>query len=143
MDLDKTELIALAKATAERHGLDPVLVCAVVEQESGWNPWSIRAEPAFDERYVKPMHKTPTEEWARSMSWGLMQLMGEAARERGYKGDLAALCDPAIGLEWGCVHLKGKLAAAGGDVTKALLLWNGGGNPNYASEVIARMEGYR
>lgn len=137
------ELVALARAIAEKHGLDPVLVCAVIEQESAWDTWAIRAEPAFDERYVKPLHKTPTEEWGRSISWGLMQLMGEAARERGYTGPFAQLCDPATGLEWGCVHLKGKLAAAGGDVARALQLWNGGGNPNYAAEVIARMERYR
>lgn len=141
--MTQAELIVFAKETAQRHGLDPVLVCAVVEQESTWDTWAIRAEPAFDERYVKPMHKTPTEEWARSMSWGLMQLMGEAARERGYTGPIAALCDPATGLEWGCIHLKGKLQAAGGDVAKALLLWNGGGNPNYPSEVLARLKNYQ
>lgn len=140
--MTREELVALAKDTAARHGLDPVLVCAVVEQESTWDPWAIRAEPTFDERYVKPMHKTPTEEWARSMSWGLMQLMGESARERGYTGPIPALCDPATGLEWGCVHLKGKLAAAGGNVTKALLLWNGGGNQQYAAEVETRMPQY-
>ena len=141
--MTQDDLIALAKATAQQYGLDPALTCAVVEQESAWDTWAIRAEPAFDERYVKPMHKTPTEEWARSMSWGLMQLMGEAARERGYVGALPALCDPTAGLAWGCVHLKGKLAAAGGDVTRALLLWNGGGNPNYPAEVLARMEKYQ
>jgi soluble lytic murein transglycosylase-like protein len=31
------QLIALAKQVAARHGLDPVLVCAVIEQESGWD----------------------------------------------------------------------------------------------------------
>ncbi len=145
MGIAKDELIVLAKATAERHGLDPVLVCAVVEQESfpPWNPWSMRAEPAFDAKYVRPLHLTPTEEWARSISWGLMQGMGQVARERGYTGPFPQLCQPEIGLEWGCVHLKGKLAAAGGDVMRGLEMWNGGGNPAYAAEVAARMEHYR
>jgi soluble lytic murein transglycosylase-like protein len=115
----------------------------VIEQESEWNPWAIRAEPAFDEKYVRPLHKTPTEEWARSISWGLMQLMGESARERGYDGDLAALCDPEIGVPWGCAHLKWKIDHAGGDVARGLQAWNGGGNPNYASEVLARVSKYR
>lgn len=140
--MNQPELRPLAQSAAARHGLDPVLVCAVVEQESEWNPWAIRAEPAFDERYVKPMHKTPTEEWARSMSWGLLQVMGEVAREHGYTGDLPALCDAGTGLEWGCVHLKAKLAAAAGDVTKGLLAWNGGKNPTYAAEVLARFKNY-
>lgn len=137
------EFVTLAKAAAIKHGLDPALVCAVVEQESGWNTWALRAEPAFEERYVKALHKTPTEEWARSMSWGLMQLMGEAARERGYSGDIPALCDPKNGLEWGCVHLKGKLKAAAGDTRKTLLLWNGGGNASYPDEVQARIPKYQ
>ncbi len=135
----------MARTRAAQYSLDPALVCAVVEQESypPWNPWSVRAEPAFDQRYVKPLHKTPTEEWARSMSWGLMQVMGEVARELGYTGDLPALCDPFTGLEWGCVQLRRKFDAAGGDATKALLAWNGGGNPNYAAEVMARVANYR
>ena len=141
--MTQAELVALAKATAAKHGLRPELVCAVVEQESEWNTWAIRAEPAFDAKYVQPLHKTPTEEWGRSVSWGLLQLMGESARERGYTGDLPALCDPATGLEWGCVHLAHKLAAAGGDVTRGLQMWNGGGNPSYAIEVLNRIKNYR
>ena len=29
------------------------------------------------------------------------------------------------------------------NVTKALLLWNGGGNPDYPAEVLARMSKYQ
>jgi len=140
--LTKDELIALAKSIATQFGIDPILVCAVVEQESGWNTWAIRAEPAFDAKYVQPLHKTPTEEWARSISWGLMQLMGQSACEHGYTGDIPQLCDPTFGLVWGCTHLKVKLAAFGGDFTKALLAWNGGGNSNYPAEVLARIKNY-
>lgn len=140
--MTQTDLIGLTKATATTHGLDPVLICAVVEQESGWNPWAIRAEPAFDERYVQPLHKTPTEEWARSISWGLLQIMGEVARELGYTGDIPALCDPATGLEWGCRQLARKLAGAAQDVTKGLEAYNGGSNPVYASQVLARKQRY-
>jgi len=35
-----------------------------------------------------------------------------------------------------------KLSAAHGDVPRALQLWNGGGNPNYAAQVLARVSGY-
>lgn len=137
-----SDLVQLAKTTAQSHGLDPVLVCAIVEQESGWCPWAIRFEPAFLERYVKPLGLSDTEATARSVSWGLMQLMGEVARELGYKDHLAALCDPAIGLDWGCKHFANKLKSAAGDVHKALLLWNGGGNPSYPDQVLARCQKY-
>ena len=136
------ELTQLAAAAAKTHGLDPVLVCAVCEQESGWEPWSIRFEPAFKTRYVDPLGLTDTESFARSFSWGLMQLMGQVARELGFQGHLASLCDPATGLEWGCKLLINKLKDVNGDVHMGLQRWNGGGNPNYADQVIARMPKY-
>ena len=136
------ELIALAKKTASDLNLNGVLVCAIVEQESEWDRWSMRYEPAFRARYVAPMNLPPTAEVARSISWGLMQLMGETARELGYTGQLAQLCDPPTGLYWGCRAFAAKLKAAGDDETKALELWNGGANPQYAAQVLARQRNY-
>ena len=75
-----TEIVALARTTASAHGLDPALVCEVVEQESAWDADAIRYEPAFRTRYVAPLELPPTEEIARSISWGLMQVMGQVAR---------------------------------------------------------------
>jgi len=96
---DKQTLIDLAKQTAAKYGLDPNIVCAVIEQESGWNPSAIRYEPAFMTKYVAPLYTagkvTATEAYARSFSWGLMQIMGQVAREEGFDGEyLAQLCDP-------------------------------------------------
>lgn len=136
------QLLVLAANTATAHGLDVKLVCAVVEQESGWDTWAIRYERNFDKVYVANHGFGDTEEIARSISWGLMQLMGECARERGFTGDLSRLCDPVIGLNWGCKHLAAKLAAHGNDVHAGLQAWNGGGNPNYAGEVMARIPTY-
>jgi len=141
--MTQDELIELAKANARFFEVDPALVCAVVEQESGWEPWAIRYEPAFYDRYISVLHLlNPTEAHARAFSWGLMQLMGQVARELGYSGKIAKLLDPEIGLHWGCKHLSNKLRSAAGDVTKALLLWNGGGNQNYPAEVLARLPKY-
>lgn len=107
------DLLALARAAAARHSLDPALVCAVVEQESSWDAHAIRYEPAFRARYVAPLALPPTEEIARSISWGLLQVMGQVAREHGFRGKfLSALCDPATGLDIGCQVLAAKLAAA-------------------------------
>jgi len=176
--MTREELIALAKQTAAAHHLDPALVCAVCEQESSWNPWALRYEPAFFAKYVAPLltngKVSATEAYARAFSWGLMQVMGQVAREHGSTSAhgstlahrdpersrmghhperesrdgcshtfLSELCDPAKGLEVGCSVLAHKLAAAEGNVAKALLLWNGGANPNYADEVLARTHKYR
>lgn len=134
------DLKQLAITAAQAHGLDPALVQAVCEQESNWVPWAIRYEPAFEARYVDPLGLAPTEAFARGFSWGLMQLMGQVARELGFTGHLASLCDPETGLEWGCKLLVNKLK--GVDLHTGLQHWNGGGNPNYADQVIARMSKY-
>ena len=145
---NRDDLMALARQAAAAHQLYPELVCAVCEQESAWNPWAIRYEPRFFGRYVAPLFTankiSATEAYARGFSWGLMQVMGQVAREHGFAGaSLPELCDPAVGLEFGCRVLAAKMAAAEGDVTRALLLWNGGGNANYAAEVLARLPRYR
>ena len=137
------QLIQFVKTQATQLGLDPALACAVVEQESGWNRWAIRYEPAFYVRYEQPQNLTATEKTARAISWGLFQLMGQCARELGYKGDLANLCDPQVGVEWSLRHLAGKLKLANGDVAKGLLFWNGGGDTQYPTEVMARIDKYR
>ena len=138
------ELVSLARTIATQHGLPPALVCAVVEQESAWNPYAIRFESAFRTRYVARLGLPSTEEIARSISWGLMQVMGQIAREHGFTGKfLAALCDPATGLDAGCQVLASKISASGGDLTLALERWNGGANLGYAAEVLVRVERYR
>ena len=79
-----SEFIALARDAAARYGLDPALVCALIEQESAWDAHAIRYEPGFRSRYVAPLALPATEEVARSISWGLMQVMGQVAREHGF-----------------------------------------------------------
>lgn len=138
------ELVRLARGIAESHGLDETLVCAVVEQESGWDPHAMRYEPGFRAHYVAPLRLPPTEEIARSISWGLMQVMGQVAREHGFTGKfLSALGDPSVGIVIGCEVLSAKISAAGNDIWRALELWNGGANPDYAAQVIARVARYK
>jgi hypothetical protein len=188
-----TSLIALARRIAAAHALDAALVCAVIEQESSWNPYAMRYEPTFFSRYVAPLYTnnkiTASEAWARGFSWGLMQVMGQVAREHGFAASehpfLSELCDPEQGIAVGCRVLSAKLALAANDfprnavrpsvsvnpgsyeaipserstasstssipsassldpalLTRALLLWNGGGNPNYPAQVLARLPRY-
>ncbi len=164
------DMIALAKATAAQHGLFPEIVCAVAEQESHWDTWAVNPEPHYvwlwDLVNKKPFRKITPEErrseippddfpapawvdrdaewWCQSMSWGLGQVMGAVARECGFKGKfLTELCDPHVNLEILCLHLQRKFTAAEGNVEKALLLYNGGGNQKYPAEVLARADRYK
>ena len=85
-----------------------------------------------------------TEAYARGFSWGLMQIMGQTAREKGVTvKDLSQLCDPVHGLEMGCQKLSDELHRLGGDVRAALLAYNGGGALHYPDQVLARMEHYQ
>lgn len=99
---------------ARRLNLPVGLIHAIVQVESSGNPWAIRFEPAFKKLYLDgkawkvfgPISHD-TEVMARATSWGLMQVMGQVARERGYEGCyLSELCKPATGLEYGCRQLK-------------------------------------
>ncbi len=152
--MKKQELVQLARLRAQQFSLSPELVCAVIEQESNWNPWAVRYEPAFQAKYIAPLKlrgqlKTfgasiETEATTRSCSFGLMQVMGEVARESGLDVPfLTEICDPDRALELGCAHLARKLEKAEGNVARALLLWNGGADASYATEVLERMSGYR
>ena len=132
-----------AKSYAASLGLDPALVCAVIEQESAWNPNAVRYEALFRAKYVAPQHLAMEEELFRSFSWGVMQVMGQTAREHGYNGFLPSLCDPHVGLVIGCKVLLVKLGMAEGDVAKGLLYWNGGANILYPQQVMARMAKYQ
>lgn len=130
-------LVALAKEIAAKHSLDPALVCAICEHESSWDAWAVRYEPSFEKRYI-PQGLEPTEHYSRAFSYGLMQIMGETARELGFLGKfLPQLCDPAIGIEYGCRKLDWCMKASKGDAHDALQKYNGGADPNYGASVLA------
>jgi len=144
---DKPALIALARQKAEKFGLNGDLICALVEQESNWEPFSVRYEPKFLSRYIAPQYSagkfTATEAYTRSISWGLLQLMGQVAREMGFDGPfLSALCDPEIGLEWGCKYFSSLMGRTGNDIDAALTRWNGGSNAAYNEQVKQRIASY-
>jgi soluble lytic murein transglycosylase-like protein len=145
-----TKYRELINAAALKYKLDPRLVAAIILQESSGRPDVSRWEPGFYKRYIEgreldgfvPDKENDTKERQnRATSWGLMQIMGQVAREFGYWGrDLAAgLCDPATNINLGCKIFARYLAKNNGDIVKALLRYNGGGNPNYPKEVLAKM----
>jgi soluble lytic murein transglycosylase-like protein len=144
----KAELEQLARTIAERHGLPPDVVCGMIEREDTDNQWAVRYEPGFLARYVIAQYTAGkldvTETYTRAMSWGLMQVMGQTARELGFAGKfLTELCDPPVGIEYGCRKLSACLKNAKGDINKALEAYNGGKNLNYAGEVLMLSMPYR
>lgn len=152
---------SLIAKVATDHGLPPELVRAIVQVESDGNSYATRYEPGFFRRYVEKNADVnafapcslDTERTMRATSFGLMQVMGQVARERGYKGPyLTALCDPATGLQYGCLHLaafRRRFAGLGWDAVCAA--YNGGAgavkgrtefsNPEYPAKVLKALGG--
>src|SRR5512134_320076 len=94
------DLRALAVAAAERHGLDPALVLAVVSVESAFQPKAVSPKGAQ----------------------GLMQLMPQTASALGVADSL----DPVQNLDGGTRHLGSLLTFYGGDLRRALAAYNAG-----------------
>jgi soluble lytic murein transglycosylase-like protein len=144
--MEQSDLISLARGIAAQNGLDDALICAIIEQESAWNPEATRYEPAFYQRYIVPLiaseQLSEGEATGRATSWGLMQVMGQVAREHGFPNPFQQLLDPATGIKWGCIVFQSKLKSANGDRYGALMKWNGGGNKLYAGQVIDRVVHY-
>ena len=106
----KPEIIKIIKEKAAEFGIDSDLVQAFVIVESSGNPLATRYEPNFYKRYILPLLKsgeiTQEEATGRSTSWGILQIMGQVAREKGFKETFETLLIPEVGLHWGLKHLK-------------------------------------
>lgn len=142
MDLSTNDArIALAAKAAAKYGLDPYVLCALIEQESGWEPGAVRYEPAFFRHYIEGLNLPLLEGFNRATSWGLCQIMGQVAIEFGFRGDLTGLRDPVIGVDYGCRKLQ-KCFSIHRDPETSLLAYNGGGNLDYGKQVLARVVRY-
>lgn len=128
------------------------LLLAVIMQESTGNPFAFRFEPKFFDKYLKgkeleklgghvpTLCSKITELAARGFSWGLMQIMGQTAREFGFDMEfLSALLEPKHNIELGAKILKHHLNNAD-SVESALLKYNGGGNKKYPEMVFKHLD---
>ncbi len=147
-----SNITAAIRAAALTHSLDPLMVEAVVMQESGGDPWAWNPEPKYryfwDVKAKKPFRLVTPQEiaskvpprdfptlagdrdqewWAQQASFGLCQLMGSVARELGCASPyLTVLCDPVVSLHYGCRLLAKQFAWADHNWAKALSAYNGG-----------------
>jgi len=152
----------VAMSEAYDRALPYELVRAIMRVESSSTPQAARYEPAFFKKYVEhadirrdeyPKACTlETERMFRATSWGPMQVMGQVAREHGFRGWLTELSDPAIGISLGCAVLarfRDKFLSFGWDAVCSA--YNGGRgavigpgvfrNPQYPAKVLLALGG--
>ena len=131
---------ALIEQVAAQFGLDGRLLEAQCWQESSDQADAFRWEPGFYRRYVKGNAKAKAGQYGplAACSYGLLQIMLETAVEEGFGGNPWDLFTPAAGLYWGARHLARLRDDHAGDMMAALLAFNGGGDPTYASRVLQR-----
>lgn len=98
------------EAQAARHGIDPLLVMAVIREESSFNPRAVSSRGAV----------------------GLMQIMPATgawiAAQLGEDFSPAKLFDPAANIRYGTWYLHALIAEFGGDLVRALAAYNAGNN---------------
>lgn len=148
----KTAYRAEIRAAAAQWGLDPLLLEAQVLAESAGHTDAFRFEAGFWDRYLKMKPEWANQNARRvSSSYGLMQIMYPVAKEIGFAGQPEGLFVPEVGLYWGCKKMKQLVDWAGGDMTKALVAYNGGKGSasrqpyptapaRYAAKIIATKE---
>jgi len=88
--------------TAKRHGVDPKLVNAIIEVESGWDAWAVSRKGAV----------------------GLMQLLPETGRRFGARN----LLDPKQNITAGIRYLRFLLDRFNGNLELSLAAYNAGEN---------------
>lgn len=150
--MDHADLRLALVGAATAYGLESDLVEALVQIESGGNPYAWNPEPKYrwlwNVRTHRPFRALTAEEaasktppldfpvlagdrdqewWGQQASWGLMQVMGAVARELGCRVPfLPELTRPDLNLDLGCRHLASHLKWAQGNTRKALGAYNAG-----------------
>lgn len=94
--------------SAEKEGIDPNLVAAIVWQESRGNRYAWRYEANYQWLFKPQDFASPlgcsldTEIAGQKFSYGLAQLMGGTARDLGFKGHFGELFDAFTNLSYAC-----------------------------------------
>lgn len=121
----------LIKKYSNKYGIPAGLIKSIIEAESSGNTYAMRYEKNwkwFDEPLTRFHWHESTERQAQKFSWGLMQIMGAVARERGFEGRfLSELTKPELGIKFGCKHLKWNYKRYG-NWSDAISAYNQGNN---------------
>lgn len=128
----KSELIDIIKTCAVDQGVPPLVMAAIVMQESAGNQYALRFEPAWKlyqspEVFAKKLGQSlDTEKSAQAHSYGLCQIMGAVAREHAFDGYWGQLYDADLNMTIGCLHFKKFLKRHGGNEVDAISCYNAG-----------------
>ena len=113
---------------ANKYGVDPNLIKAIIMVESSGRPNAIRHE------------------WNGHDSIGLMQVTIPAARDVGYTGDENGLLNPFTNIEYGTKYLKKMINEFNGNIYKAIAAYNAGAynvkHGRYSRTYVARVLNY-
>lgn len=119
------------------------LIRAQVLIESEGDTWACRFEKRW-RWFLNPMTyarlvqvSKATEVVCQQMSWGLLQVMGSVYRELGGKSDITQMCDPDVGLKYGCMKLR-KEVDRWGTVSRGLAAYNAGSPKSKAGQNYAK-----
>lgn len=147
---------------AELFDVPPDIVAGIILVESSGEQNAFRWEQGFFDRYLNGKSRerlgghwpdTQTtdifeeqERTLRACSFGLMQVLGQVAREFGFShNNLFDLYDPKINIHFGVMKFAAEVARAKerkvtDPITTALLKYNGGGEPRYPEKVLSKIK---
>lgn len=122
----------------------PVIIKAIIEQESHYNPHRIRYESKWEREYgpsiPKKRHEN-VEEWKMNFhSFGLMQIGFALHKDFCNLNSYADLYNPAVNIDCG-TKLYGSCISAGNSETFCIRKYNGAGPATeiYKNEVLGRI----
>jgi hypothetical protein len=126
---------------ADSFALPPALLAGIIQEESRFEPWAARVEPHYKRKAIvqsgarnwsKRYRNLPTYETElddRSRSFGLMQVMGQLAREQGFASRyLSEMHLPMNAVTHGAKRLRELLDRYRGDTLSAISAYNQGNN---------------
>ena len=97
----------IIKDVAAKYKFDPLLLVAIIQQESGGRQWVMRFEPSYSvynqvNAFADANRESrPTEQKNQATSFGYCQVMGVTARGLGFHGCLGRLLDKHLNIELG------------------------------------------
>lgn len=148
-----TDLTLLINSVARKHQITPQLVAAIIYEESRGKVYRTRFEMRWFTRlrgikrdqllgFVpgESLCSLDTEKVHRATSWGLCQILGETARERGFQGEnLTQLIEPEVGVDIAMGYLAHLIKLKGNEYD-AVLAYNGGADDQYPIRVYAHID---
>jgi len=135
--MKEESLLNLVKKVCQEEGVEWELVWAIIQVESKGNPNAIRFEPNFYAKYIDHLPFISAEKICRACSFGLMQIMGETARELGFDQPWNKFFDPAFNVRVGIKFIK-RIMSKCDDYERIANYYNTGINSTYWNEDYVR-----